>query len=186
MLIAYAYLIRYHPDMSEVATLLREARLRAGLSQAELGDLAGTSQSAINRYERGVVEPSISTLRRLLEACGTRLQLELLPDPSVGAATRHRGSLREVLKRRRKRVLELARRRGAINVRVFGSVAREEDTEESDIDLLVDLQPGHTILDLVGLRCELTEALGVSVDVTTVGMLKKHLRPRVLAEAVPL
>lgn len=90
----------------------------------------------------------------LLEACGTRLQLELLPDPSVGAATRHRGSLREVLKRRRKRVLELARRRGAINVRVFGSVAREEDTEESDIDLLVDLQPGHTILDLVGLRRE--------------------------------
>jgi uncharacterized protein len=90
-----------------------------------------------------------------------------------------------VLKRQRERVLELARRRG-VNVRVFGSVAREEDTEGSDIDLLVDLEPGHTILDLVGLRRELTEALGISVDVTTVGMLKKQLRPRVLAEAVPL
>jgi predicted nucleotidyltransferase/DNA-binding XRE family transcriptional regulator len=171
--------------MSEVAALLQQARRRAGLSQAELADLAGTSQSAINRYERGVVEPSLSTLRRLLQACGARLQIELLPDLSVGAP-RRRGSLRDVLKRQRERVLELARRRGAVNVRVFGSVAREEDTEESDIDLLVDLEPGHTILDLVGLRRELTEALGISVDVTTVGMLKKQLRPRVLAEAVPL
>src|SRR6266540_3115708 len=67
-----------------------------------------------------------------------------------------------------------------------GSVARNEETEVSDIDLLVDLEPGHTILDLVGLRRELTEALGVPVDVTTVGMLKKHLRSDILAGAIPL
>jgi predicted nucleotidyltransferase/DNA-binding XRE family transcriptional regulator len=174
------------PGMSDIASLLREARVRAGLSQAELADLAGTSQSAINRYERGIVEPSISTLRRLLRACGQQLQLKLLPTPSASAPPRRERNLRALLEHQRKRVLEMARGRGAINVRVFGSVAREEDTEESDIDLLVDLEPGHTILDLVGLRRELADALGVSVDVTTVGMLKKHLRSRVLAEAIPL
>ncbi len=172
--------------MSEVATLLREARLGAGLSQAELADLIGTSQPAINRYERGTVEPSISTLRRLLHACGMQLQLELQPEPAVSSPPREERSLRELLQGQRKRVIELARRHGATNVRVFGSVARKEDTEDSDIDLLVDLEPGHTILDLVGLRRELTEALGVPVDVATVRMLKKNLRGPVLAEAVPL
>jgi uncharacterized protein len=172
--------------MSEVAVLLRDARLHAGLSQAELAERASTSQSAINRYERGLVEPSIATLRRLLLACGVELKLGLLPASSSGDQPRPGRNLRALLKRQRMRVIELARRRGAINVRVFGSVARKEDTPESDIDLLVDLEPGHTILDLVGLRRELTEALGVSVDVTTVGMLKKHLRPRILAEAIPL
>lgn len=172
--------------MDEVATLLREARRRAGLSQAELAELAGTSQSAVNRYERGVVEPSIPTLRRLLQVCGMKLRLELLPAGSTGGTPRSHRNLGVLLKRRRRRVIELARRRGVTNVRVFGSVARHEDDEESDIDLLVDLEPGHTILDLVGLRRELTEALGVSVDITTLGMLKKHLRRRVLAEAIPL
>jgi len=171
---------------SEVAALLREARLGAGLSQAELADRVGTSQPAINRYERGTVEPSISTLRRLLHACGMQLELELRPESAVSGRPSSERSLRELLQRQRKQVIELASRRGATNVRVFGSVARREDTEDSDIDLLVDLEPGHTILDLVGLRRELTEVLGVPVDVATVRMLKKNLRADVLAEAVPL
>jgi predicted nucleotidyltransferase/DNA-binding XRE family transcriptional regulator len=171
--------------MTDVATLLREARLSAGLSQAELAGRAGTSQPAINRYEHGGVEPSISTLRRLLHSCGMRLDLEVRPEPE-GDLTLRDGTGRDLLQRRRERVIEMAGRHGATNVRVFGSVARQEERDDSDIDLLVDLEPGHTILDLVGLRRELTEALGVPIDVTTVRMLKKHLRAHVLAEAVPL
>jgi predicted nucleotidyltransferase/DNA-binding XRE family transcriptional regulator len=171
--------------VTDVAVLLREARLTAGFTQAELAARVGTSQPAINRYEHGGVEPSISTLRRILHACGLRLEFEVQPEPVASRVVGDR-SLRELLRRRRGRVVELASRRGATNVRVFGSVARNEETEASDIDLLVDLEPGHTILDLVGLRRELTEALGVPVDVTTVGMLKKHLRSDILAEAIPL
>jgi len=166
--------------MTDVAMLLREARQSAGFTQAELAARVGTSQPAINRYEHGGVEPSISTLRRILHACGLRLEFDVRPEPTVNR------SLHELLQRQRNRVVELAGRHGATNVRVFGSVARGEETLDSDIDLLVDLEPGHTILDLVGLRRELTEALGVPVDVTTIGMLKKHLRPGILAQAIPL
>ncbi len=75
---------------------------------------------------------------------------------------------------------------GAQNVRVFGSVARGEDSPQSDIDLLVDLLPEATLLELAGLREDLAELLGVRVDVATPGMLKPEIRARALAEAVPL
>lgn len=60
----------------EVASLLRDTRIRAGLSQRELAERAGTSQPAIARYESGAVEPSLSTLSRLITACGYQLRLE--------------------------------------------------------------------------------------------------------------
>ncbi|GAA5152440.1 nucleotidyltransferase [Pseudonocardia eucalypti] len=80
----------------------------------------------------------------------------------------------------------MAERRGARNVRVFGSVARAEDGQESDIDLLVDLDDGVGLISLAGLRRELTELLKVSVDVVPAAMLKPGVRVEVLAEAVPL
>lgn len=61
------------------AELIRGARKRAGLSQAELAERAGTSQPAIARYETGRVEPDLSTLSRLATACGFRLELALIP-----------------------------------------------------------------------------------------------------------
>lgn len=69
---------------------------------------------------------------------------------------------------------------------MFGSIARGEDTAESDVDLLVDLQPGATLLQLAGLREDLAGLLGARVDVATPGMLKLRVRARALAEAVPL
>src|SRR6266496_4276498 len=76
--------------------------------------------------------------------------------------------------------------RGARNLRVFGSVARGESRPESDLDLLVDMENGRTLLDLVGLWQDLEEALGRRVDVVSEGGLSPHLRDRILREAIPL
>ena len=71
-------------------------------------------------------------------------------------------------------------------VRVFGSLARGEDAHASDVDLLVDLEPGRTLLDLAGFRREAEEILGTPVDVATPDMLKRRIRGEVETEAVPL
>ena len=80
-------------------------------------------------------------------------------------------------------VLALAAARGADRVRVFGSVARDVDHEGSDIDLLVDVPPGTSLLHLVGLQMEIEEAPGVKVDLCTESELHPDLKARVLAEA---
>jgi len=92
----------------------------------------------------------------------------------------------QILKERRDDVLRVAARHGAFNVRVFGSVARSEDDEQSDIDLLVDLQAGRSLFDLGGLQYELEQLLGCRVDVLTERALKSRIRERVLREAVSL
>lgn len=69
-------------------------------------------------------------------------------------------------------MLELAEQRGAHNVRVFGSVARGDDTDTSDIDLLVDLDDGVSLVTLAGLRRQLSDLLKVDVDVVPAGSLK--------------
>jgi len=74
----------------------------------------------------------------------------------------------------------------ATNPRVFGSVSRGTDDQNSDLDILVDPLPGATLFDLGGLQITLEEALGVSVDVLTIEDLPQRLRARVLAEAQPI
>lgn len=86
----------------------------------------------------------------------------------------------------RKTILAIAARYGARNVRVFGSVARGEAGDQSDLDLLVDLDSGRTLMDLGGLLMDLQAQLGMRVDVTTEGMLRKEIRNRILSEALPL
>ncbi len=83
-------------------------------------------------------------------------------------------------------MIETAERRHAHNVRVFGSVARGDDHASSDIDLLVDLDDDVSLIGLAGLRRELTELLGVPVDVVPAAGLKPRIRDRVHAEAIPL
>ena len=92
----------------------------------------------------------------------------------------------ERLAARRAAILVAAARRHASNVRVFGSVARGEDAPNSDIDLLVDLDPAANPLDLLDLGCELEDELGVKVDIGTASSLRPFLRDEVLAEAVAL
>ena len=83
-------------------------------------------------------------------------------------------------------VREVAERHGARSPAVFGSIARGDARDDSDIDLLVDMESGRTLLDLVALSRELEERLGRPVDVVTKGGLSPYLRDRILAEAIPL
>lgn len=173
-----------------VAATVRHARTRAGLSQAELAMKAGTSQPALARYETGVALPTIPTLERLLSGCGQRLELRTSDandrTASASSVRGQLGPLAQQLRRRRSRLLDSARAHGVRRVCAFGSIARGEAGPTSDIDLLVELAPGRTLLDLLGFRNEATEILGVPVDVATPDMLKERIRAEVLAEAVPL
>jgi predicted nucleotidyltransferase len=92
----------------------------------------------------------------------------------------------EVLKEKREEILKIAASRGAHDVRVFGSVARREAGEESDLDILVEMEPGRSLLDLGGLWSDLNALLEIRVDVFTEKTLKKRVRDRALKEAVPL
>jgi uncharacterized protein len=92
----------------------------------------------------------------------------------------------EELRARREEILHVAAQRGARHVRVFGSVARGEADEKSDVDFLVDLEKGRSLLDLGGLLMDLQGLLGRPVDVVTEKGLKARIRNRVLEEAVPL
>ena len=88
------------------------------------------------------------------------------------------------LARLRAEIMAAAARHGATNVRVFGSVARGDADADSDVDFLVDFEPGRSLLDLAGLLVELEDLLGHRVDVVTEPGLKARIRQRVLAEAV--
>ena len=89
----------------------------------------------------------------------------------------------ELLKEKREEILRIAAVHGARNLRVFGSVARGEADESSDIDLLVDMEPGRSLLDLAALFSDLSDLLGRKVDVVTEKGLYWLLRRRILKEA---
>ena len=153
----------------------------AGLTQAELARRAGTSQPAIARYESGLATPSLPTLDRLLRACNRRL---VLATESVASGA-GRGPLADLISKHRGELLRALRSRGARRPRIFGSVARDEETAESDIDILVDM-PGASLVDIAGLRIAAAELLGVPVDVTTPDLLKPDVRRNAERDAVPL
>lgn len=95
-------------------------------------------------------------------------------------------TLEQLRRGRRDQILAAAARYGARNVRVFGSVARGEANEESDLDLLVELDPDRTLMDLGGLLMEIQSLLPVRVDIATEGLLRPKVRGRALSDAVPL
>ena len=82
--------------------------------------------------------------------------------------------------------MQIARRHGATNVRVFGSVSRGDARADSDVDFLVDLDEGRSLFDLGGLLIDLQTLLGCRVDVVTEKGLRPRVRERVLREAMPL
>lgn len=94
-------------------------------------------------------------------------------------------TLRQLL-RKKKQILEVAKQYGASNVRVFGSVARGESGKRSDIDILVDLEPGRSLFDLGGLLMDLRDLLGCKVDVITEGCLREKIRAKVKKDAIAL
>lgn len=168
-----------------VGALLREARKRSNLSQSEVARRAGVAQSVVSAYESGRREPSVSMLERLIAAAGHRMAIQLerepneppgLPDTPLGRRLRHR----------RKAVLACAGKHGATNVRVFGSVARGEERPESDVDLVVDLGPRTGLFGLGALKRELSEILGVPVDVAPRDSLRPKVRVEVEQDSIPL
>lgn len=92
----------------------------------------------------------------------------------------------EILRAKREEILQISAKYGAYNIRIFGSVARQEADVKSDIDFLVEMEPGRSLFDLGGLLMELQEILGCKVDIVTEKGLRARIRERVLSEAIPL
>jgi hypothetical protein len=170
---------------SDAAELIRSARRSAGMTQCELARRAGVAQPVVSAYENGRREPGLAMLSKLIEASGHAVSIHVvagpvevrgLPDTPIGRR----------LRRRRRAILDAARRRGATNVRVFGSVARGEDTASSDVDILVDLAHGVGVVGLVGLERELSEILNRPVDVVPAAGLKPAVANHVANEAIAL
>lgn len=144
---------------------LRLRRAAAGLTQRQLAELSGVKQPLIAAIERGTRVPS--------DAARTALERALQVRPSV------------LLRAKRDDVLAAVAKVGAKDPRVFGSVARGDDSPGSDIDLLVTFPPEADIVTLLTLEEELADLLTVPVDVVSSGSSGRVL-DRARAEAVPL
>jgi uncharacterized protein len=172
--------------MSEVmaAALLREARRRAHLSQVELARRAGITQSVVSAYESGSRQPSLATLAKLVTATG--LDLDVRVRRSRSRLSRLSGPLGRRIRQHRRQVQDIAAEHGLSNVRVFGSVARGEDTTDSDIDLLVDVAPGVGLLGLARCQHELESLLNAPADLVPAEDLKPDVARTVQAEVIAL
>jgi predicted nucleotidyltransferase/DNA-binding XRE family transcriptional regulator len=166
------------------ADLLRDARRRAGLTQAELAEEAGTTQSVISAYESGHRQPALATLAALVDATGFELDVRVRRRrQGLDRLTGPRG--RQV-RRHRRLLVEAAAAHGVTNLQVFGSVARGEDGPESDVDLLAAIPAGMGILGLGRLRRELEELLEGTVDLTPADAMKADVAQRIAADLVAL
>jgi hypothetical protein len=93
---------------------------------------------------------------------------------------------RETLRQKREEILAIGRRYGAYDIRIFGSVARGDAGESSDLDLIVRFDPDRSLFDHGGLLMDLQELLGVKVDVISEAGMRERFRDHVLKEAIPL
>ena len=92
----------------------------------------------------------------------------------------------DAIRQRRSEILDRASEHGARNVRVFGSAARGDTGPANDVDLLVEMEPGRSMLDFVGLWQELEDLLGRKVDLVSEGGISPYLREKILSEAIAL
>lgn len=162
--------------------IIEEVRRLAGLTQSELALRAGTSQAAVARYENGISNPSTATLQRLTRAAGYEVRVQIVPVKASNLNSKRAAKLR----RKRGEINSLLARAGASNPRIFGSVARGEDSQKSDIDLLVDFDTSRGLLPIIELNSKLSKLLGERVEVSPADALKKSILESALAEAVPL
>ena len=150
-----------------VGTRIRQARLEAGLTQAELAERAGISRSNVAAYEVDKRPLSDDMVERVLSAARRRYPSEILAaraDEVIGIVEKHRGS----------------------NVHVFGSCARGDDTLTSDVDLLFEAGPDTGLAVLGAIQAEVEGLLEVEVDLVTFGSLRGASGDHIRAEAVPL
>jgi uncharacterized protein len=90
------------------------------------------------------------------------------------------------IKEKREDILRIAKKHGAYNIRVFGSVVRGEAKQDSDLDILIDLEPNRSLLDHAGLIVDLQETMNCKVDVVTEKGLRPRIRDVILREAIPI
>ncbi len=138
------------------------------------------------KVESGMYASQSEVVREALRLLRTRDRIRARRlEPSPAAATGRTIGIAD-LRAQRDEIAHIARKHGACNVRAFGSVVRDEAEVGSDVDLLVDMEPGRSLLDRAGLMLELEELLGCRVDVATESNLRERVRARVLREALPL
>ena len=154
------------------------------MSEVELGRRAGVTQSVVSAYESGARQPSMPVLERLVRAAGSELDVSLR-DVETSASKRSGPLARRVFQHREK-IRDVVARHGLSNPRVFGSVARDEDAVDSDLDILIDVGPGVGLLTLARCERDLEALLGVRVDLVPADDLKPAVASSVLAEARPL
>jgi len=165
-------------------SLLRQARVGAGMSQAELALSAGVAQSVISAYEAGRRQPSFPTLAKLIDAAGCDLVVNIQQQPPQ--LSRLSGPVGRQVRRKRRDLVAAAAAHGVTNLRVFGSVARGEDRPDSDVDLLVDLPPDIGLFGLGQVRAELEAILGTKIDLVSASDLKPAVRARAERDLVGL
>ena len=95
-------------------------------------------------------------------------------------------SLSKTLKNSREEILNIAGKYGAKNIRVFGSVARGEEKQGSDIDIIVEMKQGSSLLDIIAIKQDIEDLLGRKVDVVTEASISPYIRTEILREAVNL
>ncbi|MGH2829487.1 MAG: nucleotidyltransferase domain-containing protein [Actinomycetota bacterium] len=190
---------------TNVGELVKKRMRSAGMSGRELARRAGCTEGAVRQLLRGSQRsgafrglravggkpPLILRVQRVLEIPDVALRSAIQRDDAIArrlsvAYRGSRASADSVLRRHRTAILEAARRRGARDVRVFGSRARGDARPDSDVDLLVAFEAGRSLIDLSGLMLDLKEILQRDVDVVTENGLHHAIRDRVLAEAVPV
>ena len=170
--------------METAGALLRQARVAAGLSQAELAARAGVTQSVISAYESGHRQPALRTLAALIQAADHELVIDVRQQPR--RLSRLSGPVGQRVRRRRRDLIAAAAAHGVTNLRVFGSVARGTDRPDSDLDLLADLPPDMGLLGLGRVQAELEAIVGSQVDLVPAGDLKPGVRAQADRDLVVL
>ena len=95
-------------------------------------------------------------------------------------------SVSNTIKSKREEILNIAQKFGAKNVRIFGSMARGEENPESDLDIIVEMEKGSSLLDIIAIKQYIEELLGRKVEVVTEASISPYIRNTVLREAVNL
>lgn len=154
------------------------------MSQVELARRAGVTQSVISAYESGRRQPSVPTLAALVEAAGYELEVGVREPP--GNLGRLTGPVGRRVRKHRAELVAAAAAHGVVNLRVFGSVTRGEDRQDSDVDLLADIPAGMGLLGLGRVAEELEAIVGARVDLVPAGQLKPRVQRRAEPDLVAL
>ena len=179
---------RDEDQVLDVGAALRRLREHAGLSLREVQRRGGVTAARLSRIENGHVDPRMSTVMTILEALDATLNdLATLTSTSDEVGGSH-GVVPaiDVVLRYRHAIHETMTVHGASHPRLFGSVARGTAEPDSDVDLLVDLEPNRTLFDLAALRADLEQLLGRRVDVVPAAGLDGEVRTEIQADAIAI